>query len=89
MCGMCLTLSGAGNFDKIWTDQPAVDSPCGTPTVASLGKFEGFSYVEPGFLASRVGPEVVGQIGAVAAAKQTAKKSEAESAEQAAAVASS
>ncbi|GIL62360.1 hypothetical protein Vafri_16524 [Volvox africanus] len=40
------------NFDKIWTEQPPVDSPCGTPTVASLGKFEGFTYVEPSFLAS-------------------------------------
>jgi ribosomal protein S6 kinase beta len=41
------------NFDKIWTDLPAQDSPCSTPTKGSLeenGEFDGFSYVAPSLL---------------------------------------
>ncbi|GFR47425.1 hypothetical protein Agub_g9046 [Astrephomene gubernaculifera] len=53
-----------GNFDKIWTDQPAVDSPCGTPTVASMGKFEGFTYVAPSFLASGAAAAAVASLAA-------------------------
>lgn len=45
----CLSVE---NFDKIWTDQPAEDSPCGTPTCT--GAFEGFSYIAPCFLAESV-----------------------------------
>uniref|UniRef100_A0A383WMG2 AGC-kinase C-terminal domain-containing protein n=1 Tax=Tetradesmus obliquus TaxID=3088 RepID=A0A383WMG2_TETOB len=41
------------NFDKIWTEQRPVDSPCGTPTdPAYAGAFEGFTYVAPSFMAS-------------------------------------
>jgi p70 ribosomal S6 kinase len=41
------------NFDKIWTDQKPVDSPCGTPTDPELLKaFEGFTYIAPSFLTS-------------------------------------
>lgn len=40
------------NFDKIWTDQPPEDSPCGTPTADEV--FHGFSYVAPSFLAERM-----------------------------------
>lgn len=57
-----------GNFDKIWTDQPAVDSPCGTPTQASLGKFEGFTYVAPCFLAGHGGAAFSAAAAAAAAA---------------------
>lgn len=39
------------NFDKLWTDQPAVDSPCGTPTASGAAgaehHFRGFTYVAP------------------------------------------
>lgn len=38
------------NFDKIWTDQPAEDSPCGTPTGSEA--FNGFTYVAPSFFTS-------------------------------------
>mmetsp|Transcript_19249 Transcript_19249/g.33208 ORF Transcript_19249/g.33208 Transcript_19249/m.33208 type:complete len:555 (+) Transcript_19249:239-1903(+) len=40
------------NFDKLWTDQPAYDTPCGTPTAVALqhGDFQGFTYVAPCFL---------------------------------------
>lgn len=50
------------NFDKLWTDQPAVDSPCGTPNCTNLptgtptnsntrdDPFKGFTYVAPSFL---------------------------------------
>lgn len=24
------------NFDKLWTDQPAIDTPCGTPTTKNM-----------------------------------------------------
>lgn len=47
------------NFDKIWTDLPAQDSPCTTPTTGSLGEnneFDGFSYVAPGLLAQLNSP---------------------------------
>ncbi|GIL85509.1 hypothetical protein Vretimale_13370 [Volvox reticuliferus] len=54
------------NFDKIWTEQPPVDSPCGTPTVASLGKFEGFTYVEPSFLAGEQAAASVAHLASVA-----------------------
>lgn len=39
-------------FDKLWTDQPAVDSPCGTPVTSSSMEcpFKGFTYVAPSFL---------------------------------------
>jgi Protein kinase C terminal domain len=41
------------NFDKIWTDQAPLDSPCGTPGAASKhDAFEGFTYVAPSFLQS-------------------------------------
>jgi hypothetical protein len=41
------------NFDKIWTEQRPVDSPCGTPTDPSYaGAFEGFTYIAPSFMAS-------------------------------------
>ena len=42
------------NFDKIWTDLPAQDSPCSTPTKGSIeenGEFDGFTYVAPSLLA--------------------------------------
>ncbi|WIA23180.1 hypothetical protein OEZ85_001507 [Tetradesmus obliquus] len=43
------------NFDKIWTEQRPVDSPCGTPTdPAYAGAFEGFTYVAPSFMASSI-----------------------------------
>jgi p70 ribosomal S6 kinase len=38
------------NFDKIWTDQPAEDSPCGTPTAQAEAMFKGFTYVSPSIL---------------------------------------
>jgi p70 ribosomal S6 kinase len=39
------------NFDKIWTDQKPVDSPCGTPTDPHLmAAFEGFTYTAPHFI---------------------------------------
>mgnify|MGYP002631930820 CR=1 FL=1 len=47
------------NFDKIWTDLPAQDSPCTTPTTGSLGEnneFDGFSYVAPSLLAQLNSP---------------------------------
>ena len=47
------------NFDKIWTDLPAQDSPCTTPTTGSLGEnneFDGFSYVAPSLLAQLSSP---------------------------------
>lgn len=41
------------NFDKIWTDQKPVDSPCGTPTDPNLLKaFEGFTYIAPSFMSN-------------------------------------
>ena len=45
------------NFDKIWTDQAAVDSPPGSPgREAALVHpiFEGFTYVAPSFLSETV-----------------------------------
>lgn len=39
------------NFDKIWTDQPAEDSPCGTPRSHEHSLFKGFTYVQPSFIA--------------------------------------
>lgn len=58
------------NFDKIWTDQAAEDSPCGTPTDSRLSTaFEGFTYVSPSFLtASMVALAKAGGGGAAAAA---------------------
>ena len=47
------------NFDRIWTDLPAQDSPCTTPTTGSLGEnneFDGFSYVAPSLLAQLSSP---------------------------------
>ena len=42
------------NFDKIWTDLPAHDSPCVTPTKDHTKDehytFEGFTYCAPSFL---------------------------------------
>ncbi|KIZ00434.1 hypothetical protein MNEG_7534 [Monoraphidium neglectum] len=41
------------NFDKVWTEQRPVDSPCGSPcNPAHAGAFEGFTYVAPSFLAT-------------------------------------
>eukprot|EP00878_Enallax_costatus_P016535 GHUV01017348.1.p1 GENE.GHUV01017348.1~~GHUV01017348.1.p1 ORF type:complete len:478 (+),score=209.34 GHUV01017348.1:238-1671(+) len=41
------------NFDKIWTDQRPVDSPCGTPTDPSAADaFQGSTYIAPSFLNS-------------------------------------
>ncbi|KAG2438878.1 hypothetical protein HYH02_010676 [Chlamydomonas schloesseri] len=57
-----------GNFDKIWTDQPVVDSPCGTPTVASLGKFDGFTYIAPCFLGTAQGVAAMADVAASAQA---------------------
>ncbi|KAG1661087.1 hypothetical protein FOA52_012076 [Chlamydomonas sp. UWO 241] len=48
------------NFDKLWTDQPAVDSPCGSPPAPdAVGAklFQGFTYVEPNFLESIMAAE--------------------------------
>lgn len=42
------------NFDKIWTDQPAEDSPCGSPIAQQVSHFQGFTYVSPSFLLSTV-----------------------------------
>lgn len=41
------------NFDKLWTDQPPEDSPCGTPRDVQQKDefiFKGFTYVAPCFL---------------------------------------
>lgn len=44
----CLSVE---NFDKIWTEQPPEDSPCGTPSSPGPEMlFPGFSYIEPSFL---------------------------------------
>jgi hypothetical protein len=41
------------NFDKIWTEQRPVDSPCGTPTdPEAAAAFEGFTYIAPSFINS-------------------------------------
>eukprot|EP00775_Hariotina_reticulata_P010697 gene10697-10854_t len=41
------------NFDKIWTEQRPVDSPCGTPTdPEAAAAFEGFTYIAPSFIHS-------------------------------------
>ena len=40
------------NFDRIWTDLPAEDSPCGSPT-AELD-FAGFTYSAPSLLAEQM-----------------------------------
>jgi hypothetical protein len=41
------------NFDKVWTEQRPVDSPCGTPTDPSAAHaFAGFTYVAPSFVTS-------------------------------------
>ncbi|KAL6753068.1 kinase-like domain-containing protein [Haematococcus lacustris] len=44
-CSRCVN-----NFDKLWTDQPAEDSPCGTPSAAHHDAFQGYTYVAPSFL---------------------------------------
>jgi hypothetical protein len=31
------------NFDKIWTEQPPENSPCGTPTAGGADAFKGFT----------------------------------------------
>lgn len=50
---MLRAVQSVENFDKIWTEQRPVDSPCGTPTdPAYAGAFEGFTYVAPSFMAS-------------------------------------
>ena len=41
------------NFDKEYTDQPALDTPCGTPDYkSSLDPFKNFTYTEPSLLAT-------------------------------------
>ena len=42
------------NFDRIWTDLPAEDSPCGSPTAPSELDFAGFTYSAPSLLAERM-----------------------------------
>ena len=45
------------NFDRIWTDQAAEDSPPASPTKcadASNNIFQGFTYVEPSLLAATI-----------------------------------
>jgi hypothetical protein len=43
------------NFDKIWTEQHPIDSPCGTPTdPAAADAFAGFTYVAPSFVTSHM-----------------------------------
>lgn len=45
------------NFDAMWTEQAAEDSPCATPKDDAWAKaFEGFTYVAPSFLAKGVPP---------------------------------
>jgi p70 ribosomal S6 kinase len=52
LCALLL-LQSVENFDKIWTDQPPLDSPCGTPTDPSAADaFTGFTYVAPSFVTS-------------------------------------
>lgn len=38
------------NFDKEYTDQPVLDSPCGTPDIKSSDPFKNFTYCEPSML---------------------------------------
>lgn len=48
------------NFDKIWTDQPAEDSPCNTPTGSNFEEaFAGFSYVAPSFFTAQASKAAV------------------------------
>lgn len=48
-----VSLQSVENFDKIWTEQRPVDSPCGTPTDPSAAAaFEGFTYTAPSFIHS-------------------------------------
>ncbi|KAI8473226.1 MAG: kinase-like domain-containing protein [Monoraphidium minutum] len=56
------------NFDKIWTDQRPVDSPCGSPTdPAHAGAFAGFTYVAPSFVTSSMMALALGKQDAAAA----------------------
>ncbi|KAF8056117.1 ATPK2 [Scenedesmus sp. PABB004] len=56
------------NFDKMWTEQRPVDSPCGTPTdPAAAGAFEGFTYVAPSFVHSHMAALAAAKAGAGAA----------------------
>lgn len=53
MCFVALLLQSVENFDKIWTEQRPVDSPCGTPTdPLAAAAFEGFTYIAPSFINS-------------------------------------
>lgn len=44
-------VSSVENFDKMWTDQAPLDSPCGTPQRTSPeDMFHGYSYVAPSLM---------------------------------------
>ena len=48
----------AANFDKSLTEQPAEESPCGTPsTPPPPNIFKDFTYISPGFMSHRLAHE--------------------------------
>jgi hypothetical protein len=68
------TQQSVENFDKVWTEQKPVDSPCGTPTdPAAADAFAGFTYVAPSFVASSMAALALSQQQRAAAAASVAK----------------
>lgn len=62
-------LQSVENFDKIWTEQHPIDSPCGTPTdPAAADAFAGFTYVAPSFVTSSMAALALKQLKDAAAA---------------------